>query len=471
MEIHFQKKYEEELSLEKLFKLKENGTNVRTEIVAGVTTFLAMAYILAVNPSILSAAGMPSDAIFAATSISAAFATLIMAFFANYPVVLASGMGLNAYFAFSVVPQLASQGITDPWKVALTAILFEGVIFIILSIFRFRETLVNKVPKNLKLGISAGIGLFIVIVGLKGAGIVEAVVSSSTLVKLGNVASPEFVLAMVGVIVIAALWHFKVKGSILIGIIVTWVLGIVAQLTGWYHGISVIPDFSNYTVFAPVQSMAENTFCKFDFAYVVQNGVNFAVIVFAFLFVDLFDTVGTLIGVAQEGKLLNEKGELPRVGRALMSDALGTVGGSILGTSTVTSYVESTTGVAEGGKTGLTALTSAVLFLLALPLYPIFLAIPSFATTPALVFVGLLMIKNVTKMDFDSDIADTVGGFFAIITMPFTYSIANGIMFGIITWVILKVITGKIKDIHPVMWVSFALFVVRIVTIVMGVSS
>ena len=296
--------------MEKLFKLKENGTNVRTEIVAGVTTFLAMAYILAVNPSILSAAGMPSDAIFAATSISAAFATLIMAFFANYPVVLASGMGLNAYFAFSVVPQLASQGITDPWKVALTAILFEGVIFIILSIFRFRETLVNKVPKNLKLGISAGIGLFIVIVGLKGAGIVttdafatvsetgEAVVSSSTLVKLGNVASPEFVLAMVGVIVIAALWHFKVKGSILIGIIVTWVLGIVAQLTGWYHGISVIPDFSNYTVFAPVQSMAENTFCKFDFAYVVQNGVNFAVIVFAFLFVDLFDTVGTLIGVA-----------------------------------------------------------------------------------------------------------------------------------------------------------------------------
>ncbi len=469
--------------MEKLFKLKENGTNVRTEIVAGVTTFLAMAYILAVNPSILSAAGMPSEAIFAATSISAAFATLIMAFFANYPVVLASGMGLNAYFAFSVVPQLASQGVTDPWKVALTAILFEGVIFIILSFFKFRETLVNKVPKNLKLGISAGIGLFIVIVGLKGAGIVttdayatvneagEAVVSSSTLVQLGDVASPEFVLAMVGIIIIAALWHFKVKGSILIGIIATWVLGIIAQLTGWYHGISVIPDFSNYTLFAPVQSMAENTFFKFDFAYVVQNGVNFAVIVFAFLFVDLFDTVGTLIGVAQEGKLLNEKGELPRVGRALMADALGTVGGSILGTSTVTSYVESTTGVAEGGKTGLTALTSAVLFLLALPLYPIFLAIPSFATTPALVFVGLLMIKNVTKMDFDSDIADTIGGFFAIIVMPFTYSIANGIMFGIIAWVILKVITGKIKDIHPVMWVSFALFAVRIVTIILGVSS
>ena len=461
--------------MEKLFKLKENGTTVRTEIVAGITTFLAMAYILAVNPNILSAAGMPNDAIFAATAISAAFATLIMAFFANYPVVLASGMGLNAYFAFSVVPQLAEQGITDPWRVALTAILFEGVIFIILSIFKFRETLVNKVPKNLKLGISAGIGLFIAIVGLKGANI--TVDDPSTLVTLGDVGSPQVVLAVLGLLIIAALWHFKVKGAILIGIVATWIFGMIAQVTGWYQvdpaasAFSVIPDFSNYAVFAPVQSMATTTFFKFDFAYVASNAVNFAVIVFAFLFVDLFDTVGTLIGVAQEGGLLDKNGELPRVGRALMADAVGTVGGAMLGTSTVTSYVESTTGVAEGGKTGLTALTSAVLFLLALPLYPIFLAIPSFATTPALVFVGLLMVKNVTKMDFDSDIADTLGGFFAIIMMPFTYSIANGIMFGIIAWVILKVVTGKIKDIHPVMWVSFVLFAVRIVTIIMGVSS
>ena len=467
--------FEEEHSLEKLFKLKENGTTVRTEIVAGITTFLAMAYILAVNPNILSAAGMPNDAIFAATAISAAFATLIMAFFANYPVVLASGMGLNAYFAFSVVPQLAEQGITDPWRVALTAILFEGVIFIILSIFKFRETLVNKVPKNLKLGISAGIGLFIAIVGLKGANI--TVDDPSTLVALGDVGSPQVVLAVLGLIIIAALWHFKVKGAILIGIVATWIFGMIAQVTGWYQvdpaasAFSVIPDFSNYTVFAPVQSMATTTFFKFDFAYVTSSSINFAVIVFAFLFVDLFDTVGTLIGVAQEGGLLDKNGELPKVGRALMADAVGTVGGAMLGTSTVTSYVESTTGVAEGGKTGLTALTSAVLFLLALPLYPIFLAIPSFATTPALVFVGLLMVKNVTKMDFDSDIADTLGGFFAIIMMPFTYSIANGIMFGIIAWVILKVVTGKIKDIHPVMWVSFVLFAVRIVTIIMGVSS
>lgn len=464
-----------EYPLEKLFKLKENHTNVRTEIVAGITTFLAMAYILAVNPSILSASGMPSEAIFAATAISAAFATLIMAFFANYPVVLASGMGLNAYFAFSVVPQLSAQGIKDAWQVALTAILCEGVIFIILSFFKFRETLVNKVPQNLKLGISAGIGLFIAIIGLKGANIVVS--DSSTLVALGNLGSPEVVLAFVGILIIAALWHFKVKGAILIGIVATWIFGIIAELTGWYQvnvdaGVySVIPNFENYAVFAPVQSMAENTFCRFNFSYIASNTVNFLVILFAFLFVDLFDTVGTLIGVAHEGKLLNEKGELPRVGRALMADAVGTVAGAALGTSTVTSYVESTTGVAEGGKTGLTAFTSAVLFLLALPLYPIFLAIPSFATTPALVFVGLLMLKNVTKMNFDSDIADSVGGFFAVTMMPFTYSIANGIMFGIIAWVILKVVTGKIKDIHPVMWVSFALFALRIVTIVLGISS
>ena len=461
--------------MEKLFKLKENGTNVRTELIAGLTTFLSMAYILAVNPSILSAAGMPSEAIFAATAISAFFATLIMAFFANYPVVLASGMGLNAYFAFSVVPQLAQQGITDGWKVALTAILFEGIVFIILSIFKFRETLVNKVPRNLKLGISAGIGLFIVIVGLKGANIIAD--DASTLVTLGNLGSPDVVLAFVGILIIAALWHFKVKGAILIGIVATWCFGIIAELTGWYQvnvdaGVySVIPNFSNYSVFAPVEIMAKETLFKFDFSYIASNTVNFLVILFAFLFVDLFDTVGTLIGVAQEGKMLNDKGELPRVGRALMADAIGTVCGAVLGTSTVTSYVESTTGVAEGGRTGLTALTSAVLFLLALPLYPIFLAIPSFATTPALVFVGLLMLKNVTRMDFDSDIADSVGGFFAVIMMPFSYSIANGIMFGIISWVILKVVTGKVKEIHPVMWVSFGLFVLRVITIILGLSS
>ena len=457
--------------MEKLFKLKENGTAVKTEVVAGVTTFLAMAYILAVNPSMLGAAGMDSSAVFAATAVSAAFATLFMAFFANYPVALASGMGLNAYFAYTVVPQLASQGITNPWQVALTAILVEGIIFIILSLFKFRETLVNKVPKNLKLGISAGIGLFITIVGLKGAGVIVSdayydgtAVQSSTLVTLGDLGSANVVLAIVGLLIVAALWHFKVKGSILIGIIVTYIFGIIAQLCGWYQGTSLIPDFSNYAIFAPVQNMATETLFKFDFTYVAQNVVNFAVIVFAFLFVDLFDTVGTLIGVAQQGNL-------PRVGKALMADAVGTCVGACLGTSTVTSYVESTTGVAEGGRTGLTAMTSGILFLLAIPFYPIFLAIPSFATAPALVFVGLLMLKNITQMDFESDIADTVGGFLAIIMMPFAYSIATGIMFGIISWVILKIVTGKIKQIHPVMWVAAALFVVRIVTIVLHIAS
>ena len=484
--------------LEKLFKLKANGTNVRTEIIAGITTFLAMAYILIVNPDILKASGMPQQAVFAATAVSAAFATLIMAFFANYPIVLAPGMGLNAYFAYTVCAQLKDAGITDPWKVALTAILVEGIIFIILSIFKFRETLVNKVPKNLKLGISAGIGLFIVIVGFNGAGIVnsdahlakdaagkilndvatgEPMVQSDNLVQMGVIGSPQVVLAIVGILLIAVLWHFKVKGAILIGILATWVFGIIAQLSGWYvvdpakEVYSLIPSFEGYTAFAPVQEMATTTAFQFDFSYVTSHVLDFAVVVFAFLFIDMFDTVGTLIGVAQEGKLLDEKGELPKVGRALMADAIGTVGGACLGTSTVTSYVESTTGVAEGGRTGLTALVSAVMFLLAIPLYPIFSAIPSFATTPALVFVGLLMLKNVTKMDFDTDIADTIGGFFAIVIMPFTGSIANGIMFGILSWVFLKVVTGKIKEIHPVMWVSAALFVLRIVTMVLGISS
>lgn len=459
--------------MEKLFKLKENGTAVKTEVVAGVTTFLAMAYILAVNPSMLGAAGMDSSAVFAATAVSAAFATLFMAFFANYPVALASGMGLNAYFAYTVVPQLASQGITNPWQVALTAILVEGIIFIILSLFKFRETLVNKVPKNLKLGISAGIGLFITIVGLKGAGVIVSdayydgtAVQSSTLVTLGDLGSANVVLAIVGLLIVAALWHFKVKGSILIGIIVTYIFGIIAQLCGWYQGTSLIPDFSNYAIFAPVQNMATETLFKFDFTYVAQNVVNFAVIVFAFLFVDLFDTVGTVIGVAEKGNLLNKDGSLPKAGQALMADAVATVAGACLGTSTVTSYVESSAGVAQGGRTGLTAVTAGVMFIIAILLAPIFTAIPSFATAPGLIFVGLLMVSSVKKMTFEGDMADALSGYIALIMMPFTNSIANGIMFGILFWVILKICTGKIKDIHPVMWVSCALFVIRIISLI-----
>ncbi len=450
--------------MEKLFKLKEHGTTVKTEATAGLTTFLSMVYILAVNPSILSDAGMNADAVFTATAISAVLATLCMAFFANYPIVLASGMGLNAYFAYSVCIPLAEAGIDDAWTIALTAVLVEGIVFIILSLFKFRETLVKKVPENLKLGITAGIGLFIVIVGLENASMVVS--DASTLVSMGNITSPQFTLAIVGLIVISVMYYKKIPGFILWGILITWGLGMIAQITGWYQvdetaGISsLFPDFSNYSIMPAAPVMF-----GFDFSYVAGHVLEFAVIVFSFLFVDLFDTVGTLIGVASKGNLLDKDGNLPRAGRALMADAVGTVAGACLGTSTVTSYAESSSGVAQGGRTGLTAVFAAGLFVVALFFSPVFLAIPGFATTPALIFVGLMMIGSVKKMSFDGDIADAIGGFMALIMMPFTYSIANGIMFGIISWVMLKIFTGKIKDIHPVMWVSFGLFMLRVVTL------
>ncbi|MCD7856188.1 MAG: NCS2 family permease [Clostridiales bacterium] len=438
--------------MEKLFKLKEHGTDVKTEILAGITTFLAMAYILAVNPTYLAAAGMDQASVFTATALSAAIATLCMAFIANYPVALASGMGLNAFFAFTVC-----LGMGYSYKVALTAIFVEGIIFIILSFFRFREALVNKIPANLKFGISAGIGLFITIVALEGSGVV--VLNESTIVALGDFSSAAFVLSMVGLMIIAVLQHYKVPGSILLGIIITWILGIFAQLIGWYvpaEGTSLIPSLSSIGIAAP-------TFFAFDFNFVTQNFAAFAVIVFTFLFTDIFDTVGTLIGVARKADLLDENGELPNAKGALLSDAIGTVVGACLGTSTVTSYVESTVGVAAGGKTGLTALTTAVLFIVALIFAPIFLAIPTFATTPAVVYVGLLMLSAVKKVDFESDMADAVSAFLAIVIMPLTYSISNGIMFGIISWVVIKIFTGKIKEINPIMWISVALFILYII--------
>lgn len=451
-------------SLDRYFGISKSGSSFKTETIAGITTFLSMVYILAVNPSILKDAGMDSGAVFTATAVSAAIATLIMAVYAKYPVALASGMGLNAYFAYSVCIPMAEAGINNPWQIALTAVLVEGIIFIILSLFKFRETLVNKVPANLKLGITAGIGLFITIVGLKGAGIVVG--SASTLVDMGNMLAPQFILAFVGLILIGIMSHYKVPGAILWGILATWVLGMLAELCGWYQvdaaagAYSLFPSFKDFS-FIPA---APNLF-KFDFSYVTNHALEFAVIVFSFLFVDLFDTVGTLIGVADKGGLLDKEGKLPRAGRALMADAIGTVAGACLGTSTVTSYVESSAGVAQGGRTGFTSVVTAILFIVALFFSPIFLAIPSFATAPALVFVGLLMLSSVKKMTFDGDIADVIGGFTAIVMMPFTYSIANGIMYGILTWVILKVCTGKIRDIHPVMWVSSGLFLLRIVTL------
>lgn len=446
--------------MEKLFKLKEHGTNVKTEIVAGITTFLAMAYILAVNPNYLSAAGIDKAAVFTATAVSAAIATLCMAFFANYPVALASGMGLNAFFAFTVCGQMGYS-----YKVALTAVLVEGIIFIILSLFKFREALVNQIPKNLKLGITAGIGLFITIIALIGSGVV--VPDSATTVTVGNFAAPEFVLSMAGLIIIGILHHYKVPGDILIGIIATWILGMIAQAGGWYvvdieaGRYSLYPDFSGMSFAAPAMF-------QFDFGFVKDNLFSFIFIVFTFLYTDIFDTAGTLIGVAQKGNLLDKDGKLPKAGAALMADAVGTVVGACLGTSTVTSYVESSAGVAAGGRTGLTSVTTAIMFIIAIVLSPVFLAIPTFATTPAMVYVGLLMLSAVKDFEFDGDMADVIGGFLAIVIMPFCYSIATGIMFGMIAWVVIKIFTGKFKDISPIMWVSVALFALYIASKIVG---
>lgn len=452
--------------MEKLFKLKEHNTTVKTEVMAGITTFLTMAYILAVNPNMLSASGMDNGAVFTATALASALATFIMAFWANYPIALSAGMGLNAYFAYTVcLGQL--QGIDDPWKIALAAVLVEGIIFIILSFFKLRETIVNAIPENLKYGITSGIGLFIAFVGLKGAGVVVS--DDSTLVALGNFGRPEVALCLIGILVIAVMNHYNVKGSILWGILITWVLGIIAQLTRWYvvdpdaGAASLIPSLSASSFIPPSIS---STFCKFDFAWIGSHVSEFVVIVFSFLFVDMFDTIGTVIGVAEKADLLDEDGNLPRVGRVLMADAIGTVAGSMLGTSTVTSFVESSSGVAEGGKTGLTAMTTGILFLVALFLSPIFLAIPSFATAPALVIVGFFMASSIKKMEFDGDLADAVGGYLAFLMMPLTYSIANGIMFGVLAWFIIKVCTGQLKKIHPVMYIVCALFIIRVITII-----
>ena len=464
-----QKINERKFTMEKLFKLKEHGTDVKTEIIAGITTFLAMAYILAVNPSYLGGIdGMSAGAVFSATAISAGIATLCMAFFANYPVALASGMGLNAFFAFTVCGAMGYS-----YKVALTAVFIEGIIFMLLSLFKFREALVNKIPSNLKFAITAGIGLFIAIIALLNANVVVA--SESTTVALGELSSPTVVLSLVGLLIIGALQHYKVPGGILLGILITWVLGIIAQLVGWYvpnpeAGVySVIPQFSLSSFEAPKMF-------QFDFGFIAKNVPAFILIVFTFLYTDIFDTVGTLIGVAEKGKLLDKDGSLPNATGALMADAVGTVVGACFGTSTVTSYVESSAGVAAGGelhfrngqrgaaggRTGLTAVTTAVLFFISLIFAPIFTSIPSFATTPAMLYVGLLMLSSIRQVKFDGDIADAIGAFLAIIMMPLTYSIANGIMFGIVSWVILKLVTGKAKDISAVMWISVVLFAIYI---------
>ena len=458
------------MNLDKIFHLKENHTDVKTEVMAGITTFMTMAYILAVNPNILSASGMDRGSVFTATALSAFIATCLMALLSNYPFVLAPGMGLNAYFTYTVV-----LGMGYTWQQALAAVFAEGIIFILLSLTNVREAIFNSIPMNLKHAVSVGIGLFIAFIGLQNAKIVVG--NDSTLVSIfsfkSSVAEGTFssqgitvLLALIGILVTAVLLAKDVKGSILWGILITWVLGIICQLThlyvpnadiGYY---SLLPDFSNGI---SVPSMAP-TFMKMDFSIVFS--LDFVVIMFAFLFVDMFDTLGTLIGVASKADMLDKDGKLPKIKGALLSDAVGTTVGAVCGTSTVTTFVESASGVAEGGRTGLTSIVAGILFALSLLLSPIFLAIPSFATAPALIVVGYLMLTSVTKIDF-SDMTEAIPCFIAIIAMPFMYSISEGISMGVISYVVINLITGKAKEkkISLLMYVLAILFVLKYIFI------
>ncbi len=439
---------------EKMFKLKENNTTVRTEVVAGLTTFMTMAYILALNPSILSAAGMDPQAVLMATALASFIGTIAMALLANYPFALAPGLGLNAYFAYTVC---GSMGYS--WKVALFAVFVEGIIFIILSLTNVREAIFNAIPAQLKKGVSVGIGLFVAFIGLQDAGII---VDGATLVTVVDFTADfrttgiSALLALIGLLIIAILYVKKVKGSILIGIVATWVLGIICQLTGLYQGASMLPSWSTFDLGALGKTFGQ---C-FNLSGETINILDFVVIMFAFLFVDMFDTLGTLIGVANKANMLDKDGKLPRIKQALLADAVATSAGAVLGTSTTTTFVESSSGVAEGGRTGLSSLVTGVLFLLAIFLSPIFIAIPSFAIAPALVFVGFLMISAVVDIDF-SDLTEAVPAYLCLLCMPLMYSISDGIAFGVISYVIINVFCGKAKKITPLMYILAVLFVLK----------
>lgn len=427
--------------MEKFFKMSARGTNVRREIVAGLTTFLAMAYILAVNPKMLANAGMDAGGVFTATALAACIATLVMAFTANLPIALAPGMGLNAFFAFTVV-----LGMGISWKTALTAVFLEGILFVVLSFFNVREAIIKAIPSNLKKAVAAGIGLFICFIGFQNAGII--VNNDATLVGLGNLTQGSAAVAMIGLALTAVLYALKIPGSILIGILVTTLIGIP-------FGVTSVP--ANWT---PVSMPAAPLLFQFDFSRIFT--LDFFAVFFTFLFVDIFDTVGTLVGVSSEAHIMDANGNVPRVKQALLSDAIGTVAGACLGTSTVTSYVESTAGVAAGGRTGMTALTTGVLFLLALFLSPLFLLVPGAATAPALIIVGFLMLKAVTGINFN-DVTEGLSAFITIVMMPFAYSIAEGIVWGIITYVFMKVATGKAKSIPVITWILFVIFILRLI--------
>ena len=451
--------------MEKFFHLKENHTDAKTEVMAGITTFMTMAYILAVNPNILFAAGMDAKAVLIATSLAAFVGTMLMAFLANYPFALAHGMGLNAYFAYTVV---LSMGYS--WQMALLAVFVEGIVFIVLSLTNVREAIFNAIPLTLKSAVSVGIGLFVAFVGLQNAKLI--VNSDSTLLTYQHFKGETFhsvgigaLLTLIGVLLIAVMLIKNVKGAILYGIILTWVLGIICELTGIY-----VPDAE-----AGMYSVIPTAFVSFDFSslgntfgqvfnldFTNFNIGNFIVVMFAFLFVDLFDTLGTLIGVASKADMLDEEGKLPRIKGALLADAIATSAGAVLGTSTTTTYVESASGVTEGGRTGLTAATTSVLFLLASIFSPLFLTIPSFATAPALIVVGFYMMGAVVKINFD-DMTDAIPAFLTILVMPLAYSISEGIAIGVVSWTLINLLSGKAKEkkITPLMYVLTVLFILK----------
>ncbi|MBE5872001.1 MAG: NCS2 family permease [Lachnospiraceae bacterium] len=453
--------------MENFFKLKEHGTDVRTEVMAGITTFMTMAYILAVNPNILADAGMDRGAVFTATALASAIATLIMSLLANMPFVLSAGMGLNAYLAYTVV-----SGMGYSWQQALAAVCVEGIIFIVLSLTNVREAIFNAIPATLKVAVSVGIGLFICFIGLQNAHIV---VGGSTLVTMfsfkSSLANGTFtsegitvLLAMIGIIVTAVMMIKNIKGSVLWGILITWGLGMICQLIGLY---TPNPDAGFYSLFpsgivsAPA-SLAP-TFFKMDFSNVIS--LNFLTIMFAFLFVDMFDTLGTIIGCASKADMLDKDGKLPGISKVLLADAVGTSAGACLGTSTITTFVESSAGIMEGGRTGLTSLVSGLLFILSLFLSPIFLAIPSFATAPALIIVGFLMMQQVAKIDWMKDLKEAIPAFITIYSMAFMYSISEGIAFGVISYTLLHLISGEGKKVTPLMYVLTVLFILKYIFI------
>lgn len=419
-----------------MFRVKERGSTVRTEVLAGLTTFLTMAYILIVNPSILGDAGMDAGAVFTATALSSAAATLVMAFAANLPIALAPGMGLNAFFAYTVV-----LGMGFPWQMALAAVFIEGLIFIVLSVLNVREAIINSIPLNVKRAISVGIGLFIAFIGLENANII--VPYEGVLVQLGDMTEAGPLLAMIGLLIIGTLLALKVRGALVLGILAATIVGFPLGLTQLPSGNWLPPSL------AP-------TFAAFDFSQIFS--FDMLIVIFTFLFVDIFDTAGTLVGVVTKANMLEKDGSVPKAKQALLADSIGTAFGALLGTSTVTSYIESSAGIAEGGRTGLTAVSTAVLFLVALLLSPLFLMVPAAATAPALVIVGLFMATPIKEIDLE-DFTEAIPAFLAIIIMPLAYSISDGIVFGILSYVILKMATGRFKDIPKVSYALAILFV------------